>query len=89
MPPLISERILKSEKVLQTETNLGFEPDEEMAENSEMTTVNAVSFFIHFFPCHFYKNIDWKTLYFIKTTSFNWINVLVIINIGRFAWKHW
>lgn len=50
MTPLISERILKSEKVLQTETNLGFEPDEEMVENAEMTTVSDVSFFIHFFP---------------------------------------
>lgn len=37
---LISEIILKSMKVLQTERNLGFEPDEETIENQELIHVN-------------------------------------------------
>lgn len=37
---LILEIILKSMKVLQTERNLGFEPDEETIENQELMHVN-------------------------------------------------
>lgn len=41
--PLTSEIVLQSVKVLQTETNLGFEPDEEMCGNKKETNVNIIS----------------------------------------------